>query len=248
MGTVLLLIDNSNIFISGKEKYDDSSARFSYTKFEKICAGNDTIIGKIIAGSTPPKNDRFWTQMKEQGYEVCTYERVPTGNGHAKEKGVDTVLVTKGTRAIEKLKPSRVVLLTGDADFIPIAGIRDDIKAEGGDSFILDVWAFSNSMSQELVRVSDRDFTIDKHQETLVYFQGQDGRIEGFNEHYARIGEEKAAAERERRLKEEQKKEEEKAKEEKKPMKWYEIAGLIAVGVLSVGLGVFGAIYSDDSF
>lgn len=241
MGTVLLLIDNSNIFISGKEKYGDSSARFSYTKFEKIiCAENDTIVGKIIAGSTPPRNDRFWTQMKELGYEVCTYERVPAGYGHSKEKGVDTVLVTKGARAIEKLKPSRVVLLTGDADFIPIAGIRDDIKAEGGDSFILEVWAFSNSMSPKLKEVSDSAPKIDDYQETLVYFQGQDGRIEGFNEHYARIEEEKAAAERKIRFEEEQK------EEEKKPMKWYEKAGLVACGVLVVGLAVFGAIYSDD--
>ncbi len=71
MGTVLLLIDNSNIFISGKEKYGDPSARFSYSYFEKICAGNDTIVKKIIAGSTPPSNDRFWTQMEEKDYVLC---------------------------------------------------------------------------------------------------------------------------------------------------------------------------------
>ena len=223
MGTVVLLIDNSNIFISGKEKYGDMSARFSYSEFEKICAGDDAIVEKLIAGSTPPSNDRFWTRMEKNGYKVHTYERVSAGYGHTKEKGVDTVLAMKGTRAIEKLKPSRVVLLTGDADFIPIAGIRDDIRDEEGDSFILDVWAFSNSMSPELERVSDRVFKIDDHQEKLIYFQGQDGRTEGFNEHYARIAEEKAAAERETEIKTEQIKiEEDKAATEKNPISWFE--------------------------
>lgn len=241
MGTVLLLIDNSNIFISGKEKYGDPSARFSYSNFEKICAGNDTIVKKIIAGSTPPSNDRFWTQMEEKDYVLCKRKRVSAGAGHTKEKGVDLELALEGMIAIGELKPSRVVLLTGDADFIPIADIRDKIRAKEGDSFTLDVWAFSNSMSPELAKVSDRDFKIDDYQESLVYFQGEDGRTEGFKEHYARIEEEKAA-EREERLKAEQKKvEEEKAEEEKKPIEWYKKVGLAVAAVVGGAVVLVGS-------
>lgn len=249
MGTVVLLIDNSNIFISGIEKYGDISARFSYSEFEKICAGDDAIVEKHIAGSTPPSNDRFWTRMEKKGYKVHTYERVPAGYGHAREKGVDMILGTQGTRAIEKYKPSRVVLLTGDGDFIPIAKLRDDIRAEEGNSFILDVWAFSNSMSPELERVSDNVFKIDDFQERLIYFQSQDNRIETFDEHYARIAEEKAvvereAEEREAALKAEQKKREEEKAAEKKPMSWI---GKVALGCLGVGILALVAIFSDDS-
>ena len=229
MGTVVLLIDNSNIFVSGKEKYGDASARFSYSEFEKICAQNDAIVEKHIAGSTPPSNDKFWTRMEENGYKVHTYERVPAGYGHKKEKGVDMILGMQGTRAIERLKPSRVVLLTGDGDFVPIAKLRDDIRTENGDSFILDVWAFSNSMSPELERVSDHVFKIDDFQEKLIYFQSQDNRVESFNEHYTRIAEEKAAA-------------------EKKSMSWFEKVawgGVAAVAVL--GIGILAAIYGGDS-
>lgn len=207
MGTVVLLIDNSNIFISGKEKYGDMNARFSYSEFEKICAGDDAIVEKHIAGSTPPSNDKFWTRMGKRGYKVHTYERVSAGYGHTREKGVDMILGMQGTRAIEKCKPDRVVLLTGDADFIPIANLRDEIRAENGDSFILDVWAFSDSLSPELKRVSDHVFKIDDFQERLIYFERQDGCCESFNEHYARIEEEKEAA-----LRAEQKRMEEMAK------------------------------------
>lgn len=255
MGTVILLIDNSNIFISGKEKYGDMSARFSYSEFEKICARDDDIVEKHIAGSTPPSNDRFWTRMEKDGYKVHTYERVPAGYGHAREKGVDMILGTQGTRAIVKLRPSRVVLLTGDADFIPIAKLRDDIRTEEGYSFILDVWAFSNSMSPELEKVSDNVFKIDDFQERLIYFQSQDGRVEAFNAHYARIEEEKTVAEREAALEAEQKKveeeqkkiEEEKAAPEKESMHWFKKVALGGAAILVLGLGALAAIYFDDS-
>lgn len=193
MGTVVLLIDNSNIFISGKDKYDDWSARFSYSEFEKICAGDDTIVEKHIAGSTPPSNDRFWTRMERKGYKVHTYERVSAGYGHTKEKGVDMILGMQGTRAIEKCKPDRVVLLTGDGDFVPIANLRDEIRAENGDSFILDVWAFSDALSPELKRVSDHVFHIEDFEEKLIYFQSREDCAESFSEHYARIEKEEAA-------------------------------------------------------
>lgn len=261
MGKVVLLIDNSNIFISGKEKYDDPSVRFSYSEFEKICAGDDVIVEKHIAGSTPPSNDSFWNRMEQNGYKVHTYERVAAGYGHAREKGVDMVLGLQGTRAIEKLKPDRVVLLTGDGDFIPMARLRDDIRAEKGDSFILDIWAFSDSMSPKLARVSDHVFRIEDFQEKLIYFQSQDGRIESFQEHYDRIAEEKEAArreaaeretaereavERESALGVEQKESEEQAAEKKKPMSWVEKA-LWGVGGTVLLLGaVAAALFLDD--
>lgn len=270
MGTVVLLIDNSNIFISGKDKYDDWSARFSYSEFEKICAGDDTIVEKHIAGSTPPSNDRFWTRMERKGYKVHTYKRVSAGYGHTKEKGVDMILGMQGTRAIEKCKPDRVVLLTGDGDFVPIANLRDEIGAENGDSFILDVWAFSDALSPELKRVSDHVFHIEDFEEKLIYFQSREDCVESFNEHYARIEKEEAArrvalkeklaaaeerAAREAALDEpdgriEEEKadeiEEEKVTSEKQPMGFLEKVGWCLGGVAVLGLIAIGAYYTGD--
>lgn len=64
MGKILILVDNSNVFISGKEVYDDETVRFSYSAFERICAGEDDIIEKHLAGSVPPSSDAFGVKWK----------------------------------------------------------------------------------------------------------------------------------------------------------------------------------------
>jgi uncharacterized LabA/DUF88 family protein len=179
MEKIILLIDNSNIFIAGKEKFG-KNARFSYEKFEKKCAKNGNIVEKYLAGSTPPSNDTFWDKMKDKGYRVHTYERVYAGYGHTKEKAVDMVLGVLGGAAIQKIKPDRVVLLTGDRDFIPIAKLRDEMKEEQSYSFVLDVWAFTEALSSELERVCDQVFKIDEYKEELIYFQYEDGTTESF--------------------------------------------------------------------
>lgn len=196
MGKVVLLIDNSNIFISGKERYGDAGARFSYPAFEKMCAEEDEIVEKHIAGSTPPSDDAFGGRMRTMGYEVHTYERVSAGYGRTKEKGVDTVLVMQGAGAIDRIKPDRVVLLTGDRDFMPIADLKYELEYKGQHTFVLDIWVFSNAMSPELQMASGRAFLIDEHQEDLVSFQNEDGTTGTFLQHTEDLDAEKAEAKR----------------------------------------------------
>ncbi len=194
MGKILILVDNSNVFISGKEVYDDETVRFSYSAFERICAGEDDIIEKHLAGSVPPSSDAFWRKMENAGYHVHTYERQSAGYGRTKEKGVDMILGLRGVMAIYRLKPDRVVLLSGDCDFMPLAKLRDDMKEEGS-TFTLDVWSFEDSLSSELSKVADRTFYIDDYEDKLIYFQSADGHTESFTEHADRIEKEKAEAE-----------------------------------------------------
>ena len=193
MGKILILVDNSNVFISGKEVYDDETVRFSYSAFERICAGEDDIIEKHLAGSVPPSSDAFWRKMENAGYHVHTYERQSAGYGRTKEKGVDMILGLQGGLAICRLKPDRVVLLSGDCDFMPLAKLRDDMKEEGS-TFTLDVWSFEDSLSSELSKVADRTFYIDDYKDKLIYFQSADGHTESFTEHADRIEKEKAEA------------------------------------------------------
>lgn len=194
MGKILILVDNSNVFISGKEVYDDETVRFSYSAFERICTGEDDIIEKHLAGSVPPSSDAFWRKMENAGYHVHTYERQSAGYGRTKEKGVDMILGLRGVLAIYRLKPDRVVLLSGDCDFMPLAKLRDDMKEEGS-TFTLDVWSFEDSLSSELSKVADRTFYIDDYEDKLIYFQSADGHTESFTEHADRIEKEKAEAE-----------------------------------------------------
>ncbi len=117
----LLLIDNSNIFIGLKNRYDHE-ARFNYPNFANklICSKR---IKKIIVGSTQQQKenatqqDSFWNYMKNKGFEVHTYER--TSNG---EKGVDGKIVALGVKAILKYRTEAGVmhLMSGDLDMKPL--------------------------------------------------------------------------------------------------------------------------------
>lgn len=215
MEKILLLIDNSNIFIAGKAMFG-ANARFSYANFEKVCRNSGVIVEKHLAGSTPPANDAFWEKMKRDGYKVHTYARVPAGYGHTKEKGVDMVLGINGTHAIGKIQPDRVVLLTGDRDFVPIADLRDGIKNEQGTSFVLDVWAFSDALSSELERVCDNVFKIEDFKEDVIYFQYENGGIESFLEREKRMAKEARQAEEERIAQIEKRREAERIAQDKK--------------------------------
>lgn len=232
MGKIILLVDNSNIFIAGKETYG-INARFSYEKFETICTESDIIVEKHLAGSTPPSNDAFWDKMERKGYRVHTYERVSAGYGHKKEKAVDMVLGVLGAAAIQKIKPDRVVLLTGDRDFIPIAKLRDEMKKEQGYSFVLDVWAFTEALSSELERVCNRVFKIEDYKEELVYFQYENGITESFAEKEARIALEKKQREEYSYAEKKKKSEEEKLAQEERKQFWIGVAKITpwAIGV-----------------
>lgn len=174
MGTAILLVDDSNIFISLKNACGNSAVRFNFRAFEAICAKEDDIVEKHIAGSTPPISNTFWSHMENMGYVVHTFKRKVFSDGHSHEKCVDVILATECVHAIDRLKPDRVILLTGDGDFTNIASIRNRMQLEQGKAFTLDVWAFRHSLSSELKRVADNTFLIDDFQEKLVYLPKQD--------------------------------------------------------------------------
>ncbi len=94
---VIVFVDNSNIFIGGKNKHG-KEARFSYEKFVKTVCGGDTLTKKWIFGSAPPGGDSFWDYMKGHGWEMTVFDR-PFGRG---EKQVDTSIVAEGVDLIAR--------------------------------------------------------------------------------------------------------------------------------------------------
>lgn len=134
----LLLIDNSNIFITLKQKYnDDLSVRFDYDKFQKIYL-NESKLQKVLVGSTPPKSDNFWKVMENKGFEVYTYERTKSG-----EKGVDGKIIARGSRFIHEYgyKNATLHLLSGDLDFLALIEEANEFQV----SVIL--WAWKSSLN-----------------------------------------------------------------------------------------------------
>lgn len=116
----LLIVDNSNIYISLKKQYPDdiSSIRFNYDKFTKKFVSKEKL-EKVIVGSTPPKTDTFWNIMKKQGWEVYTYERGKSG-----EKAVDTRIVARGVdfiyQCVNLNQNGHIYIMSGDLDMLPL--------------------------------------------------------------------------------------------------------------------------------
>lgn len=182
---VIIFVDNSNIFIGGKNKHG-KEARFSYEKFVKTVCRGDTLTKKWIFGSTPPYRDSFWDYMKGHGWEVTAFER-SFGRG---EKQVDTSIVAEGVDLIARSNTSgRLVFLSGDKDFLPLISKAKQYK------WSVELWAYEQDMSQELSVSCDSVNYLDEHTEFL-FFSKEDGSTETYEERQIRI-----AVEREEREK-----------------------------------------------
>lgn len=181
----LLIVDNSNIFITLKQQYaDDLSVRFDYEKFAKDFIGYHNL-QKVIVGSTPPKTDSFWGFMRDKGWEVYTYERSKNGG----EKGVDTKVVARGMRFLgecnKKGVQGNLYIMSGDRDMIPLiedavldgcyvtlVTWRDSISGEylyGDISEKIEIW-YLDDIAGDLI-FFERVIDGKKYKETLNEFE-----------------------------------------------------------------------------
>lgn len=178
----LLLIDNSNIFIGLKNRYD-YEARFNYPNFANklICSKK---IKKIIVGSTQQQKenatqqDSFWNYMKNKGFEVHTYER--TSNG---EKGVDGKIVALGVKAILKYRTEAGVmhLMSGDLDMKPL------IEEALFNKWKVVLWAWKENLNSEfkngpLSSSIQINYLDDIESEFVFFYNKEDGKKENIDE------------------------------------------------------------------
>jgi hypothetical protein len=197
---VIIFVDNSNIFIGGKNKYG-KEARFDYEKFVKTVRRGDTLTKKWIFGSTPPSGDSLWNYMKCHGWEVTAFDR-PFGRG---EKQVDTSIVAEGVDLIARsITSGRLVFLSGDKDFLPLINKAKQYK------WSVELWAYEQDMSQELAVACDSVNYLDEHTEFL-FFSKEDGSTETYDERQNRIAVE--CEEREKLLAEQRKRSEQASRE-----------------------------------
>lgn len=223
---VIIFVDNSNIFIGGKNKYGNE-ARFSYEKFAKTVCGRDTLTKKWIFGSTPPQIDSFWNYMKGHGWEVTAFER-PFGRG---EKQVDTSIVAEGVDLIARSNTSgRLVFLSGDKDFLPLINKAKQYK------WSVELWAYEQDISQELSVACDSVNYLDEHTE-FVYFSKEDGSTETYDERQKRIAVE--CEEQEKLLAERRKRSEQISIKNSDETPWWKLALGVIGGVGALGIGAY---------
>lgn len=170
-GGVLVLIDNSNIWIEAKKV---QSVKKNFTSVEdprlRIDIGNlmDMLITKerklnhgYIFGSRPPSNDTFWRKYGEiSNCEIITFDRSRiTG----KEKQVDTAMSAKiiDLAYLNKLDTRTVmVVLTGDQDFLP--ALERVIKLS---CLSVELWTWKASFSKKM-----HDYISGQKQRMCVYY------------------------------------------------------------------------------
>lgn len=141
---VLVLVDESNVVsslrTSGGTNLDWLKLRDYLVEF----GGGRTLIEMVIYAGLPPampdwqterdKKNGFLHWLRSNGFLVVTKDGSPAEESHYKAN-VDVLMAIDAMELSEAMKPDVVVLVTGDADFAPLAltlrrrGIRVEVAA-----------------------------------------------------------------------------------------------------------------------
>lgn len=151
-----VFVDNSNLWIEGKKISGRCSKpplpsnglyRIEYGKLlHHVLAGRDLADVPKLYGSEPPPNDSVWKMIRSKGFDVKVFKR----NIFNKEKGVDMRMgLDIGKLVLTTKPPSTIIMVAGDADFIPVV---DDAHAE---KWFVEVWYWSNAAG-DLKKAVDR--------------------------------------------------------------------------------------------
>jgi len=149
---ILIVVDNSNIFIEGQKfsaknkgmskanpidkDPQDPSWRIDFGNLIRSVAQGRTVAYAILVGSRPPANDTVWKAAEAYGFTVTVHDR----NAQNVEKAVDTELVAQGTEIIcTASEIMDLAILSGDRDFIPLVSVAHRRK------WSVEMWAFKNA-------------------------------------------------------------------------------------------------------
>lgn len=165
MNKVVIVVDNSNIFIEGQKfsaktkgvfmalptdkEPQDPSWRIDFGKLLRSVADGRSVANAILVGSRPPANDSVWTAATAGGFQVTVHNR----NSKNEEKAVDTELVAQGTEIIcTAPEPMDLAILSGDRDFLPLVSVAHRRQ------WLVEMWAFKNAYNPN----GDMAMSVDK--------------------------------------------------------------------------------------
>jgi uncharacterized small protein (DUF1192 family) len=157
MPGVLLFVDNSNIYISGKdvsEKMDGSANRskfrMEFAHLVELALANRKLLGAYVVGSIPPEDKAVWESLERStGIKPELYERGINSGG---EQGLDQCLQVHMLRSINDFKePQIVVLMTGDgAGYKDGVGFHADLERMYNSGWGIEVLSWEHSCNKSL--------------------------------------------------------------------------------------------------
>ncbi len=176
---LFVYVDNSNVWIEGcrlsavakgmapnlfaamNDDIVDMSWSYDFGRlYELACPPGELIGRSALFGSRPPPNDSLWQRARDEGFEVITYER----NASNREKKIDVdiaVTMTEDSFLYMKSERDTVVLVAGDADYVPAV---EKLQHRGFKVQCL----FWGQASRELRELCDDFINLDSHLDYLA--------------------------------------------------------------------------------
>lgn len=163
---VLLFIDNSNIFIAGKdisEHKDGHGSRHNFRmEFDhllELALAGRPLLKAFVVGSIPPEEKAIWDRLEQAtGVKPELYERGSVTGG---EQGLDQCLQVHMLRAISDHRdPQIAILMTGDgAGYDDGVGFHADLERMHAAGWGIEVMSWEDSCKKTLKRWADANGT-----------------------------------------------------------------------------------------
>lgn len=182
MQGVLLFIDNSNIYISGKDLADQKDSvgsranfRMEFSNLVQLALAKRQLIGAYVVGSIPPEDKAVWDSLeKSTGIRPELFERGGVSGG---EQGLDQCLQVHMLRAINDYKdPQIVVLMTGDgAGYEDGVGFHADLERMHKSGWGIEVLSWEHSCNQKLKKWAKEKgvfISLDTHYNSISFVKG----------------------------------------------------------------------------
>ena len=179
---VLLFIDNSNIYIAGKDVADKRDGpgsrallRIEFEHLFELALAGRNLAKAFVVGSIPPEEKAIWNSLEEKtGVKPELYERGSVTGG---EQGLDQCLQVHMLRAISDFpEPQIAVLMTGDGSgYDDGVGFHADLERMHSAGWGIEVLSWNDSCKKTLKKWAHENgnfITLDKHYNEITYIKG----------------------------------------------------------------------------
>lgn len=179
---VLLFIDNSNIYIAGKDVSDRKdgagsrhSFRMEFDHLLELALAGRPLLKAFVVGSIPPEEKAIWDRLEmATGVKPELYERGSVTGG---EQGLDQCLQVHMLRAISDYSdPQIAILMTGDGSgYDDGVGFHADLERMHGAGWGIEVLSWEGSCKRALkewAKANGEFIALDEHYEEITFVKG----------------------------------------------------------------------------
>lgn len=179
---VLLFIDNSNIFIAGKDVSDQKDGSGSRHNFRMefdhllvLALAGRPLLKAFVVGSIPPEEKTIWDRLeKSTGVKPELYERGSVTGG---EQGLDQCLQVHMLRAIsDYLEPQIAILMTGDGSgYDDGVGFHADLERMHSAGWGIEVLSWEGSCKKTLkqwANANGKFISLNDHYDSVTFVKG----------------------------------------------------------------------------